>query len=177
MPACARRDIVDEDRVGVYHCIARCVRRAFLCGTDPYSGRDYSHRRAWIVDRLRQLAGLFGVEVCEYAVMSNHLHLVLRNRPDLVQGWSNAEVVLKYIMLLDWTGRELRRDKRGAIPENLAPILDRLGIDRSNWVDTVRDFGRLFKQAAGRASSLARAAPRCSRRWFQGKAAARVAFL
>ena len=68
MPAYARRDIVDEDRLGVYHCIARCVRRAFLCGADPYSGRDYSHRKAWIVDRLRQLAGLFGIEVCDYAV-------------------------------------------------------------------------------------------------------------
>jgi putative transposase len=83
----------------------------------------------------------------------------------------------KYIMLLDWTGRELRRDKRGAIPDNLAPILDRLGLDRRNWVNTVRDFGRMFRQAAGRASSLARAAPRCSRRWFQGKAAAQLAFL
>lgn len=406
MPAYARRDIVDEDRVGVYHCIARCVRRAFLCGTDPYSGRDYSHRKAWIIDRLRQLAGLFGVEVCEYAVMSNHLHLVLRNRPDVVARWSDTEIAFrwrklfprrsevtgepaepdehdvamlradaehlatlrwrlaslswfmrclcewvaraansedgcggrfwagrfksqplldeaavlacsvyvdlnpiragiattpeeseftsgcdriksltecsagsrstraegspgvperpdawlceltmqetdvavatahadrepalvaaesvgqaelvasdladvavdlapsaaptpvpaeptqtssrwsprarasdqgflpietrKYIMLLDWTGRELRRNKRGAIPENLAPILDRLGVNRSNWVSTVRDFGRMFKQAAGRASSLARAAPRYSRRWFQGKAAAQLAFL
>jgi hypothetical protein len=83
----------------------------------------------------------------------------------------------KYIMLLDWTGRELRRDKRGAIPDSLAPILERLGIDRSNWVNTVRDFGRMFKQAAGRASSLARAAPRYSRRWLQGKAAAQLAFL
>jgi hypothetical protein len=82
MPACARRDIVDEDRVGVYHCIARCVRRAFLCGADPYSGGDYSHRRAWIVDRLRQLAGLFGVEVCEYAVMNNHFHAATVARPD-----------------------------------------------------------------------------------------------
>ena len=62
----------------------------------------------------------------------------------------------KYVMLLDWTGRELRRDKRGAIPEDLAPILDRLGVDRSNWVQTVCDFGRMFKQAAGRASSLVR---------------------
>jgi HTH domain len=70
----------------------------------------------------------------------------------------------KCIMLLDWTGRELRREKRGAIPDSLAPILDRLGIDRSNWVNTVSDFGRMFKQAAGRASTLARAAPRCSRR-------------
>ena len=59
----------------------------------------------------------------------------------------------------------------------MARILDRLGVDRSNWVYTVREFGRIFKQAAGRASSLVRAAPRCSRRWFQGKAAARVAFL
>jgi hypothetical protein len=82
-----------------------------------------------------------------------------------------------YLMLLDWTGRELPPDKRGAIPDDLAPILDRLGVDRSNWVDTVRDFGRMFKQAAGRASSLVRAAPRCSRRWFQGKVAAQVAFL
>jgi hypothetical protein len=82
----------------------------------------------------------------------------------------------KYVMLLDWTGRELR-EKRGAIPEDLAPILDRLGVDRSNWVQTVRDFGRMFKQAAGRASSLVQAAPRCSRRWFQGEDAARVAFL
>jgi hypothetical protein len=83
----------------------------------------------------------------------------------------------KYLMLLDWTGREIRADKRGAIPDHLAPLLDRLGLDRSNWVNTVRNFGRMFKQAAGRASSLARAAPGCSRRWFQGKAAAQTAFL
>jgi hypothetical protein len=83
----------------------------------------------------------------------------------------------KYIMLLDWTGREIRANKSGAIPDHLAPILDRLGLDRSNWVKTVREFGRMFKQAAGRASSLARAAPGCSRRWFQGKAAAQAAFV
>jgi hypothetical protein len=83
----------------------------------------------------------------------------------------------KYVMLLDSTGREIRENKCGAIPDNLAPILDRLGLDRSNWVKTVREFGRMFKQAAGRASSLARAAPRCSRRWFQGRTAAQAAFV
>jgi REP element-mobilizing transposase RayT len=94
MPAYARRDIVDEDRVGVYHCIARCVRRAFLCGTDSYTGRDYSHRKAWVLDRLRQLAGLFGVEVCDYAIMSNHVHIVLRNRSDVARQWSDDEVAI-----------------------------------------------------------------------------------
>ena len=92
MPASACCDIVDEERVGVYHCIARCVRRAFLCGTDSYTGRDYGHRKAWVLDRLRQLAGLFGVEVCDYAIMSNH-----------------------------WTGREIRENKCGAIPAGSDP--------------------------------------------------------
>jgi hypothetical protein len=59
----------------------------------------------------------------------------------------------------------------------LAPIVERLGLIQSNWVETVRGFGRLFKQAAGRSSSLVDAAARCSRRWFQGRAAARMAFL
>ena len=82
-----------------------------------------------------------------------------------------------YVMLLDWTGRQLCADKRGAIPDHLACILDRLGLNRSNWVETVRGFGRLFKQAAGRSSSLVDAAARRSRCWFQGKAAAGAAFV
>ena len=115
MPANARRDIVDEDRVGVYHCIARCVRRAFLCGTDPYSGRDYNHRKAWIRDRLRHLAGLFGVDVCEYAVMSNHMHVVLRNRPDIVQRWPDSEVAFRWRKLFprrsELTGEQVEPDQ------------------------------------------------------------------
>ena len=72
--------------------------------------------------------------------------------------------------------RRRNADTDGAIPDNLAPILDRLGLDRSNWLKTVREFGRMFKQAARRVCSLARAAPGCSRRWFKGKRAAHVAF-
>ncbi len=90
VPASARRHIVRKECVGVYRCIARCVRRAFLCGTGSHSGRDYSHRKAWIIDRISALAGLFGVEVCGYAIMSNPLHLVpgapqsTRRRPSVV---------------------------------------------------------------------------------------------
>jgi hypothetical protein len=43
-----RRDQIDESSVGVYHCINRCVRQAFLCGDDPVSGTNYDHRKNWI---------------------------------------------------------------------------------------------------------------------------------
>jgi REP element-mobilizing transposase RayT len=96
MPAYARREIVPADEVGVYHCTARCVRRAFLCGVDCYSGKNYEHRRDWIRERIEQLAAIFAIDVCGYAVMSNHLHLILRTRPDLVPEWSDKEVASRW---------------------------------------------------------------------------------
>ena len=57
-----------------YHCIARCVRRAFLCGTDATTGKDYSHRKNWVTERLSLLANTFAIDVCAYAVLDNHLH-------------------------------------------------------------------------------------------------------
>jgi len=67
-----------------------------------------------------------------------------------------------YLELLDWTGRQLKQKKRGAIPDHLVPILERIGLDPSRWCDLVKKFGKLFKRAAGRATSLAdEAARRC----------------
>jgi REP element-mobilizing transposase RayT len=63
-----------------------------LCGVDHYSGKSYEHRRQWIKDRLIFLAKFYGIDVLGYAIMGNHLHCILRNRPDIVATWSDEEV-------------------------------------------------------------------------------------
>ena len=73
----ARNQIISTADTPYYHCIARCVRRAFLCGEDPLTQRSYEHRRQWVVDRLVELQQVFCIDLCAYAVMSNHYHLVL----------------------------------------------------------------------------------------------------
>jgi REP element-mobilizing transposase RayT len=395
MPAYARREIVVHDQVGVYHCVARCVRRAFLCGVDTTTGKDHEHRKEWIRERLQKLASIFAFDIFGYAVMSNHFHIILRGRIDLVQTWTDQEVALHwkrlypprdpqtgdpvepsecdlnmilsdparvaelrkrlsslswfmrclsepiarmanreddckgrfwegrfksqvlideaailacsvyvdlnpvragiaakpedskytsafdrirsmaaatpeatpidaanlvefpsgdsidridlpeqrspdewlceltlregpiiqseanpttgevaspvaesteemiktrpfrsrrvhaarvsnqgylpitleaYLSLLDWTGRQFRSTARGRIPAQLAPILERLGVNGEGWVDTVRHFGRRFKRVVGRSDSMAALAGRYGQSWFQGHRAAAIAF-
>ncbi|MFH1138068.1 MAG: hypothetical protein V1816_18510 [Pseudomonadota bacterium] len=97
--AVARKETVVEGDEGFYHCMSRCVRRAFLCGQDPYTGKSFEHRRGWVQNRLEFLAGLFGMEICAFAVMSNHLHVILRTRPDWVEEWSDDEVAKRWLTL------------------------------------------------------------------------------
>ena len=94
-----RSKYVQEGKEGVYHCFSRCVRRAFLYGFDSHTGRDFSHRKAWLVNRLRKLAGIFSLEVCGYAVMENHYHVILRTRPDISARWSDQEVATRWLAL------------------------------------------------------------------------------
>ena len=74
--------------------------------------------------------------------------------------------MLRYLELLDWTERQVHRDKVGAIPSHLAPILSRIDLDAQAWCDLVKKFGRTFKRAAGTAESMADEATRRSQSWL-----------
>jgi REP element-mobilizing transposase RayT len=79
-----------------YHCVSRCVRRSFLCGKDKYSGQSYEHRRGWVEDRLLFLTTVYAIDICAYAVMSNHTHVVLHVDKNLADGWDTNEVLRRY---------------------------------------------------------------------------------
>jgi len=81
----------------------------------------------------------------------------------------------EYLKLLDWCGRQIRGDKRGTIPADLAPIVERLGIAPEELLETVREFPRRFRRLAGTVKQFTKRAAAAGRRWFQGvRTAARV---
>ena len=97
MPRALRAEQFDRAEVCIVHLVQRCVRRAYLAGQDVVSGKNYEYRREWIRCRLERLASVFGIDVLTYAILSNHMHVVVRNRPDVVKTWSNSEVALRWL--------------------------------------------------------------------------------
>jgi len=313
-----RYRLVDTQTTPYYHCISRCVRRAFLCGYDRSSRKNFDHRKQWILDRIKKLSVMFAIDVCAYAIMSNHFHLVLHVDTARAEQWSADEVVdrwlnlytgplvvhkyksgatlteieqeafsnyvdtwrsrlsdlswymrclnetiarmannedkctgrfwegrfrsqalldeaalvscmayvdlnpirakmcatleeseftsiqerLKafagkrkksksnwlvpmasdevnaqdelpirktdYIALVDWTGRAVRKDKRGAIPATVKPILQKLGADEDNWVRNTQFFGKRFARVLGPIDQIRKFARRLDQKWLSG---------
>ncbi|MDC1288017.1 transposase [Gammaproteobacteria bacterium] len=94
-----RKALISLTETPYYHISSRCVRRAYLCGEDHYSGQSYDHRRQWIVDRIRLLSSLFAIDVCAYAVMSNHYHLVLKICPEQLDELSDDHIMERWCAL------------------------------------------------------------------------------
>ena len=103
----ARKRLVATEVTPFYHVVSRCVRRQFLCGVDPYTGKDYTARKEKIKDRLAVLAEVFAIDVCAYAILSNHYHLVLHIDEQTSLEWSPLEVAQRWTRL--FTGPVLVR--------------------------------------------------------------------
>ena len=94
-----RKEQISLSDTPYYHIVSRCVRRTFLCGFDNETQQSYEHRKQWIVDRIRLLSSLFTVDLCSYAVMSNHYHLVVKIDPEQSIHWTDQEVVERWAAL------------------------------------------------------------------------------
>lgn len=91
-----RKNLINLADTPYYHCVSRCVRRAFLCGKDKFTKKCYEHRRQWVEDRLVLLAEVFCVDVCAFAVMSNHTHVVLRINKQKADSLSEKDVIRRW---------------------------------------------------------------------------------
>lgn len=98
-----RSTLISIEDTSFYHCVSRCIRRAYLTGVDKYTGQSYEHRRDWVESRLLELANVFAVDVCAYAVMSNHLHLVLKVDIYEANSWTDKDVVEHWHQLFKGT--------------------------------------------------------------------------
>jgi len=124
--AIARVHLVDPAVTRRYHCITRCVRRAFLLG------EGQSNRKVWIEKRREELAQIFSIAVGGFSVLDNHLHLLVRLDPDVAAALSDEEVVRRWGRLFP------PRDKsRQPIPVSNAWVEWRL--KDAAWVATARE--------------------------------------
>jgi len=149
---------------GIYHCVSRCVRRAFLCGEDPLTGRSFAHRKRWVEERILELADIFAVAVHAYAVMSNHVHVAIEVDPDTALAWPEREVARRWLRLFRGSQSvasattESRIEALAAQPERIATLRQRLG-DLS-W------FMRCLKEPIARRANRE---DECSGRFWEGR--------
>lgn len=94
-----RKELVCVDETPFYHVVSRCVRQTFLCGKDRNTGKCYEHRRRWIENRIRLLSSIFGIDILAYAVMSNHMHIVVKLSPESIEALSDREIIGRWCNL------------------------------------------------------------------------------
>ncbi|NIL96142.1 MAG: hypothetical protein GTO53_02400 [Planctomycetales bacterium] len=142
MARLARSEVFDPEETAIVHVVQRCVRRCWLLGDDPVSGKNYDHRKRWLEGCLQRFAGCFGIDLLCFSILSNHFHLILRSRPDVVASWDDTQVARRWLMICplrkdaDGTPREPTESELDTIrnnPDRLATIRRRLS-DISWWM-------------------------------------------
>lgn len=145
-----RHTQISLDTTPYYHCVSRCVRRAFLCGTDSHSGQSFEHRRRWIEDKLYELTQVFALDLCAYAVMSNHYHVVLYVDAAQAESWSRKDVIERWHWLFNGTLFSQRHARGEALSKVELNVLDK---DVASWRQRLMDiswFMRVLNEAIAR---------------------------
>lgn len=81
-----------------------------------------------------------------------------------------------YLELVEWTGHAIREDKRGYIPANVPPLLQRLNLGSEQWFKATKGIEREFYTAIGPVATLEQLCQRLQRRWLHGTSACRALY-
>jgi REP element-mobilizing transposase RayT len=127
----ARGKLVDETITPWYHCISRCVRRMMLMGD------GFEHRKRWLEKRLEMLSANTGVRCAGFAIMDNHLHLLLRLDSAATAAWTPREVARRWARLFP------PRESKGQGPVNIEA-----------WIAAHAEDARWVAMARGRLGSV-----------------------
>ena len=157
----ARSRILDPSRPTWVHCTSRCVRRAFL------AGGKFEHRKAWVEDRLELLAKSFAVEVAGYAVMSNHLHVIVRMDSAAAQELSALEVARRWLSvyprkyLADGTAQLPGEAEIAALAKNVFKV--------AKWRKRLADLGWFMKALKEPLARRANREDACKGTFWEGR--------
>ena len=164
-----RKSLICLQDTPYYHCISRCVRRAFLCGEDHYSKKSYEHRRQWVEARLIKLGSIFAINVCAYAVMSNHTHVVLHVDRDEALSWTTHEVLKRWHTLhkgTNLTRQYMQAEQRSLLSDaQIESVIATANIYRQRLHD-ISWFMRLLNEFIAR---LANKEDECTGRFWEGR--------
>ena len=162
----ARYQQVSLQDTPYYHCISRCVRRAYLCGDDPVTGKNFDHRKQWLVSRIKTLAAQFSIDICAYAIMSNHYHLVLFVNEQQVGEWDDSEVVKRWTALFPRNAAliaTLQKNKSSKAAQK------RLQQQTSLWRERLMDISWFMRCVNEIVARQANREDECSGRFWEGR--------
>ena len=161
----ARKTLISLQDTPYYHVVARCVRRAWLYGTDEYVGRDYSHRKSWVLERLHLQSQVFAIDICAYAVMSNHYHLVLFVDRARSKAWSLQEVVARWTKLYS-APPLITRWERGEAGQAECEQAEKV---IEQWRSRLSDISWYMKSLNEHLARRANAEEGCTGRFWEGR--------
>jgi len=149
-----------------YHCTSRVVRKAFLCGVDINTGESYEHRRQWVEDKLLEIGEIFSIDICAYAIMSNHYHVVLHINKAQAEDWSEEEVITQWHKL--YKGNPLsQRYLQGAVLSKAEhnALKEQLEVWRKRLMD-ISWFMRVLNEDIARQANKE---DKCTGRFWEGR--------
>lgn len=157
---------VSLDATPYYHCVSRCVRRAFLCGIDELSGQSYEHRRGWIEEKLLELAAIFAIDIAAYAIMSNHYHVVLHIDKNEAEAWDIKEVIERWHRLFSGNILSQRYLRGDALDK-----VERMKLDENitEWRKRLMDISWFMRVLNESIARQANTEDDCTGRFWEGR--------